>query len=228
MRLMGTIHKSSLSGKIGKAKGGSALSDHIFALMENTGTATTTETIPDVADYTTTNSLSFDGTQYIVTDIIPTNNTKIEIDFMRTVEPNARFLFGSRSSGAHFALMYQGASLVYPMFADVTSQMSDSGATVNDVHTAAIGQDGYFLDGVLKKSFESAGFTGVYGLHIGTTNRSGTDNPDSRLFIGNIYAVRIYESGELVHELLPAESSGGDAGMYDIIGLQFYELQVSA
>lgn len=223
MKLTGTIRKTGLSGTIGKSKGGSALSDHIFALMENNCTAAATETVSAAVDYTTAESLSFDGTQYVATDFKPTNNTKIEIDFMRTAASGQKFLFGSRSSGAHFALMYQSTMAAYPMFGTVISSMSDTGATVDAIHTAALGQDGYYLDDEQKKTFEDMSFTGVYDLYIGTANYNG--DADNRLFVGSIYAVRIYESGVLVHEFLPAVSADGREGLYDIVGLQFYAMQ---
>lgn len=225
MKLTGTIHKSSLSGKIGKAKGGSSPSDHIFAVMENSNTATDTESVIGNVSCILGSSLSFDGTRYIVTGFKPTNNTRIEIDFMRTDTSGQKFLFGSRSADRQFTLGYYSTTVAYPMFGSATGSLSDSGATANEIHTASLGQDGYYLDGECKKVFDTMNFTGIYDLYIGAANLNGS--VDTRMFIGNIYAVRIYESGELVHELLPALSSEGDSGMYDILGMCFYE-QVSS
>ena len=224
--LIGRISSGSdIEGRLSNPSPRYIEGDHVYKHLRKNEYSTVTNTLVSSIDYTVTDSLAFNGTQYIVTDFKPTNNTRIEIDFKRTDTSGQKFLFGSRSADKQFTLGYYSTTVAYPMFGSTTGSLSDSGATANEIHTASLGQDGYYLDGECKKVFDTMNFTGIYDLYIGAANLNGS--VDTRMFIGNIYAVRIYESGELVHELLPALSSEGDSGMYDILGMCFYE-QVSS
>lgn len=217
------ISPKTIQGKLTPSVANIGNNDHIFKIINKESNLTTTNSFINNISYTLNDSLSFDGTQYVLTDFKPTNNTRIEMDFMRTDTSGQKFLFGSRSADKQFTLGYYSTTVAYPMFGSTTGSLSDSGATANEIHTASLSQDGYYLDGECKKVFDTMNFTGAYNMYIGATN-SGS-NVDSRMFIGNIYSIRIYESGILVHEFLPAESFEGVLGMYDIIGLQFYQQQ---
>ncbi len=220
--LTGRISKRSvLKGKLSNPDPRYIEGDHVYKKLAENEYPTVTNTAVSGIGYTSADSLSFDGTQYVVTEFKPTNDTKIEIDFMRTAASGQKFLFGSRTTSARFALMYYASTLAYPMFGSMAESISETDAEADVFHTASLGQDGYYLDGIRKKTFEDMSFNCVYDIYIGTVNLAGS--ADSRMFIGNIYAVRIYEAGTLVYELLPAVSADGRAGLYDIIGKQFYE-----
>ena len=224
--LIGRISSGSdIEGRLSNPSPRYIEGDHVYKHLRKNEYSTVTNTLVSSIDYTVTDSLAFNGTQYIVTDFKPTNNTRIEIDFKRTDTSGQKFLFGSRSADKQFTLGYYSTTVAYPMFGSTTGSLSDSGATANEIHTASLGQDGYYLDGECKKNFDTMNFTGIYNLYIGATNLAA--DVDSRMFVGEIYAVRLYESEELVHEFLPAEGIQGEVGLYDLINSRFYQRQTN-
>lgn len=166
--------------------------------------------------------LVFDGTKYVETDFRPTNNSRIEIDFMRTAATSQLFVFGCRSgrTGSDGFAMACSSVDVYPIFGAAYSSIRNV-VPVDVRHTAVIGQDGYFLDGELLKSYDNMDFASELDLYIGGLNQN--NSLDSRLFKGEIYSVRLFEDNVLAAELMPAiQTNGNINGFYELCSGRFY------
>lgn len=166
-------------------------------------------------------SLEFDGTKYIDTGIKPTDKTRIEAEF--NISLSGSFLFGSRTSNSSndaFALaVYESTS--YPMFSTTQSVLRSS-VSVGHQHKAVLGQNGYFIDGELKKEFDEMSFISELNIYLGALNQNGT--ADNRMFSGVFYSVKVYENGVLILSLQPCiRMSDEVSGMYDKVNGEFYE-----
>lgn len=223
MKLTGYINIKALTGKV-KTGGGSQGAENYLFEDETEDTL-----IPNIV---TTTALTLDGTKHIMLDIAPTDKTDVVVSFSRSSSNTQAFLFGARkssSSGGSIVLSYSD-STTYPMFGTMRNSLSET-CTADEFHTAEISQDGYYLDGVLKREYTDMSFTLTESLCIGGVNTEGAI--DTRKFVGTIYSVTIYENSALVRELYPAQrldSSGTvtGTGLVDVLTGTYYETEASA
>lgn len=173
--------------------------------------------------YITLNTLTFDGTQFVLLNIAPKNTTRVEAVFKRSTTSDYAFVIGSRSTDSAdngLALAYNSSNC-YPIFGSARSSISGA-AAVNTVHTVVLGQDGYYLGVQRIKTYDSMNFTGVYPLCVGSINTGG--NIDNRRFQGEIYSINIYDSDVLQASLIPVvRVSDSAVGLFDLVSSTFYE-----
>lgn len=225
--------KQQLSGKLVYGASGRILpSDYYFGrggapehevILDIPQVAAITKIKKDDEWYTIRSSLTLNGSQYIDTGYTPTNHTKIEIDFTHSIIEN-KFLFGSRTSGSSsdaFGLLYN-AGVTYPMFGSSQSSVSVR-VPANERHMVTLSQEGYMLDDVLIKSFSEMSFTSALSIYIGGMNQNGSIS--NRIFDGEIYGVRLYETSRFVRYMVPcARDSDNINGLYDFAGNRFYPI----
>lgn len=195
-----------------------------FTAQMSLPAATEIVTTPETGSITglDLNGLTFNGSQYINTGYKPTNNTKIDIVFMQ--EQYAAFLFGCRTSGGADAFAFINYSTsMYPQFGSFQAVVSPTDMSLNEKHRLVLSQDGAYIDDTAVKTFDTMNFTSTLDLYIGTRNQSGT--LDSRMFVGAIYAVKIYESNVLQMALYP-HNNGTENGLYDLVDSTFYPQSV--
>lgn len=189
-------------------------------VVENLGNLAFDENeLQAVVEVMQSDKLSFDGAKYVNLEYKPTSNTKIDIDFFQTTA--AKFLFGCRTSGSSsdaFAFIAYATSM-YPQFGSFQAVVSPTDMSLNEKHRLVLSQDGAYIDDTAVKTFDTMNFTSTLDLYIGTRNQSGT--LDSRMFVGDIYSIAIYENDELVRYYLPAIKNN-DYGFLDIINGDFY------
>lgn len=165
--------------------------------------------------YTEVGYIESSGTQYIDTGICPTNNTKVEAVF--SADKNSVFVYGSRTSmGGSDAHGFYVVGQAYFMFGTHMTNTASAEVTQQVKYTVSISQDGGYLDGALKQSYDTMSFESVLPMYLCAMSNNG--NVDSRMFDGKIYSFRVWESGKLIQSLVPCKrDSDGAVGMYDTV-----------
>lgn len=165
--------------------------------------------------YTEVGYIESSGTQYINTGICPTNNTKVEVVF--SADKNSVFVYGSRTTmGSGDAHGFYVAGQAYFMFGTHMTNTASAKVTQQVKYTVSISQDGGYLDGALKQSYDTMSFESVLPMYLCAMSNNG--NVDGRTFVGKIYSFRVWESGELIQSLVPCKrDSDGAVGMYDTV-----------
>ena len=169
-------------------------------------------------------SLTFDGTQYVMTDYYPRSGERIEAEIKADEINQKIYIFGARSAGAavqnclYFACAY---NCTYAAMGSDESVIADA-VSPDAEHVISMSWNGYFLDGELKKSLPSYSFASFETLCIGGLNEDG--ETDARLFKGEIYSFRVYRGNNLIHEYVPVIEDGV-AGMCDMQTGSFFPRQ---
>ena len=169
-------------------------------------------------------SLTFDGTQFVMTDYCPRSGDCVEAEIKRDDTTGKCFVFGARPAGAsvqscvYLACAY---NCTYAAFGADESVIADT-LSPEAEHVVSISWDGYYLDGELKKPLPSTAFSSFETMCIGGLNENG--EIDSHLFSGEIFAVRVYRGNRLVHEYIPV-TEGGVPGMCDMQTGSFFPRQ---
>ena len=166
-------------------------------------------------------SLTFDGTQYVMTAYLPRAEDVIEIEMKRNDMSDTAYVFGVRSAGTSpqdcFYLSCAGSSTCPAVCADET--------VINDVvapgeeQLITLSRNGFYIGDELKKTFTNNNFVSVCTLCIGGLNEEG--EIDARLFRGEIYTLRVYRGNILLHEYVPAVEDG-ISGMSDLQTGRFF------
>lgn len=199
--------------------------DHVFKDAGITDYGGIIHTLERQTELYCTDSIGFDGTQYIITELTPDNSTRIEIEFLREAASGQLFVFGCRSgrtSDDGFALACSTVD-VYPIFGSANNNIRQVVPT-GCRNIVSISQNGFLLNGQLIREYDTMDFHSSLNLYIGGLNQNNT--LDSRLFRGEIYSIRLYHEDELISELLPAGRVSDNApGLYDVISGSFYPRQ---
>lgn len=180
---------------------------------------TSSETVSAQTGAIVDEGLSFNGSQVVRTAYCPTQDTLLEVEFrLSALTSTTQFVLGSRSAsvtlGDSMALGCS-TSVTYPMFGASRSSIAQT-VSEDEVHTVRLGAQGYWLDGVRLKTFETMHFTGAHPLFIGCLNQNGS--PDRRGMVGEIYEVRAYEGETLVHRWISSRLADGSAvGLLDVV-----------
>ena len=156
--------------------------------------------------------LQFDKDMVFDTNVVCTQNTKIEVEFTRE-SSDPSYLYGVRNSANT---------------ASVTAYLSTSGAwrfgntyrnftldiSSDEIHSMIVDKNGYVLNG---NEYNFAGrlknFTANATLIVGSTRSTG-DAYSSPQFIGKIYSFKMYDDDELILDWQPC-MVGNEYGFYD-------------
>ncbi len=169
------------------------------------------------AGYAACEYIQFNGNQQFDTGVVPTQKTKIELTFTRE-SSNALYMYGVRNSANT---------------ASVTAYLASSGAwrfgntyrnytlSQNAKHTAIVDSTGIDMDGTKSnygltvKAF-TANATLTFGTSRGTGGALGTPQ-----FIGKIYALKLYDNGELIRDYMPCINPAGVYGFWENVQREF-------
>lgn len=168
------------------------------------------------------------GTQYIDTGFIPTQNTKIEMDYTstKTVEDAYGFPIGcaNLAGGNPGIYFYMGSidNIVKWRFGKKTNA-SDTNFVVNN-------DDRYIYElsnGKLKIGQNE--FTDTFtwenqtmSLTIFARKNDGTNITYSGLAKGKLHYMKIYDNNALVRNFIPCKNASDVIGLYDLVTKQFY------
>lgn len=170
--------------------------------------------------YTQLEYIQSSGTQYIDTGFKPDQNTMIEADiaYLGTAGDNIAGVRNSSSDAINrFGLITFGsAKKIGAFFRDSSIQAI---TLDNKKHKYNLSKNGLYVDFILYGSSNSGSFACSYNyILFGFNNGSnGIVYTKSR-----VYACKIYNSGTLVRNLIPAKNSSGVIGLYDIANSAFY------
>ena len=167
------------------------------------------------------------GTQYILTDIIPTSDNRVVADvYMSSTYSSESAFLGAKDSSTGVGIEYYFSGGTPYFWTSASGSLGGGSSAYNQV----VHYDEYnSLSGI---SFE----TDTNGIYSSSSVYNGTGNVTpytlfaynkngsaTYLFRGRIYDLKIYESGSLAHSLIPVKRiSDNVLGFYDEITGSFY------
>ena len=187
-----------------------------------------TKILPE--EYTQVDYIQSDGTQYINTGVIGTNNHGAEIEFAYnsvSSEVSAR-LFGTRNDingiGAFcFISSYSGATNSNIYIASNYSILSNSIAIDTNWHSIkanVLNDNNVYYDNVLQFEGYNTEFTAEAEASIFRTyNQTSYGTPAS----AKIKKLKIYNDGTIIRDFIPCyRNSDNEVGLYDLVNDVFY------
>ena len=179
--------------------------------------------------YTEVDHITAKSKQYIDTDYLPNNNTKVEIDVMQLAKNNTRasiivglespkFIIGTDTS----------ANKIRFDFGDFSEQLTSSTYTIlNTRYILTLDKGTCYVNGesVGIDLSSSSAFQATNPLRIfGDAQYSDTDVR----FLGNLYGMKIWENNELVRDFIPVKRDyDGIYGLLDRVNNKFYRSMTS-
>lgn len=170
--------------------------------------------------YTQLEYIQSDGTQYIVTDFIPNQDTRVVVDF-QFVETGGVFLFGSRQSyitrGYSFNISSQG------YFASAYANEGNKNISRADTDRHVLNKDKnevYWDEGsVPRVTSDYVEFNCPKPMTIFACYNAST--PNSYMCKAKIYSFKIYNNDILAKDYIPCINPNGEVGLYDIVNKAF-------
>ncbi len=143
-------------------------------------------------------------------------NTKIVVKFMAYSGNSWRAIFSGRDkfAGKGMSLYQSNDNQMEYFVGNWTADRNNINLSTGteNIHTAVCTYEKLILDGT-----ETA--SGATSFTQSTRNVTLFSNPEiDHSFCGRIYYFSIYEDNKLVHNFVPAKSSNGTKGFYDIVG----------
>ena len=178
--------------------------------------------------YTELEYIQSTGSQYIDTNFIPDNNTRIRTKLQVNSDiNNAGTCFssalGTGNTGFECFMWSNGTGLICFYGSGGTSSFAHA-ATINDVFEIDWNKNIFNIrvnnGNIEKRTFPEQTFTTTYQLRLFALSR---DVYPASLGYTTIYYFQIYDNGVLVRDFIPARrNSDGVVGMYDTVGQTFY------
>ena len=164
--------------------------------------------------YTQLEFIESTGTQYIDTGIYPDKNTEIEM-VVKTNGPGPQPIFGVDNNKMYMlGQTYVDSTLVF----DFSTRIKSSVVGYDDFHKIEIKNQSFYIDNTEIGSFSAASnFTQTNTAYLFDTNLN-TFASDTG---SKIKYLKIWQSGTLVRDYIPAEYNG-QVGMYDAVSGNFF------
>lgn len=181
--------------------------------------------LPD--GYTRCSFIESNGTQYIHTNIVPNQDTRVIVDFEVTEVTTPVPIFGARVDQKTNAFgVWVESNETKEESVHVCPQYGSVGYTeyhilMNPKQRLLIDMynTGTNINGNIS-NWERSIFSTDSRLTI--LSMCSSNVPDPRRAVGKLRSCRVYENGMLSLFLVPVISPDGDAGMFDKIGNEFY------
>ena len=183
-------------------------------------TPTAAEAVALPAGYTQVEYLQSSGTQYIDTGFKPNQDTMIEADivYLGIAGDNIAGVRNSSSDAINrFGLItFSSTEKIGAFFRDSSIQAI---TLDNKKHKYNLSKNGLYVDFILYGSSNSGSFACSYNYILFGFNNgsSGIVYTKSR-----VYACKIYNSGTLIRNFVPARNASGTLGLYDTVNGAFY------
>ena len=184
--------------------------------------------IPGETGYTKLDYIESTGTQYINTGYIPTANTGMELEFSYLGNnwvsgSDYIAMFGSRTPETSFWIhrLQQFPTVTY---VDYSPEKAANIPPINrnTKYTVKTNKGNFYFNGELKSSTNAIFGTSNSPIHIFAIG-SGETAVDNRFIKMRVHAFKIYESDELVMNMVPyMRNSDKKVGLYDTIHDKFY------
>ena len=170
------------------------------------------------AGYTRVTYVEFTGKQYVDTGFIPSNTTKLWMDFEIPTPVVGNVYYGVRNNSYANSFLLAYSSTSGKLRTQFGSQTVDHNATIKGRHEITHDQNVVTLDGVTK-SHTVVTFTSPDTLYLGADHRNG--NAESKATF-RIYGCKIYADGVLVRDFVPVTNTEGTKGLFDLVTYSFY------
>lgn len=190
----------------------------------NENVTTLKEAIDRLYGFTELSYIEFLGAQYIDTEVLTSQNLKIECEFSATTRQ--KLLLGARgTSGDSVCWGYYNASPAsYFAFGGTASSNT---LTLNVLdgqkHKVIISDQEYSIDNEEQSYAERnrGELTNFYSIALGTWNNAGSY--DSRYFEGKVYSLKIWRGNELIRDFIPVLDNEREvACLFEQVECKFY------
>ena len=165
------------------------------------------------SNYTRVEYIIFSGTQYINTQVLPSQNSAIEIK----VSTQQTSMGGLCVSGKTWVDSSFGLFVNNAVYGDNYLGTKFYGAVPTVVK---IDHNLVYQDGSLIGSFQEAIFRVQYPLYL--MARNFANSGAAEFTSGNLYYCKIYENDNLIRDFVPCINPSNEVGLYDIINNKFY------
>lgn len=179
------------------------------------------------------------GSQYILTDYVPNNNTSVEMQFYNFAKyeyptdpsnPNLKTtaLFGSRTE------QEQNSFACFLSVNDLNEATFDFGNTRTKIDTKILRMRNFALkkgvasvDNISKTFSNTQSFSTNNNMTIFTVNTNG--EKDERCAIGKLYSFKVFEGSTLKMDMIPCkDTTANECGLYDLVSKKFYTSATNA
>lgn len=199
-------------------------SDNVIGLYDNINNVFYTNAGSGyfLSNYSWLDYIQSNGTQCINTGIIPTQDTRIIMDFEHTGKnTDVMTLFGARTATTSNVFgMWISNTSVYPHYGNVGYDVNgyiditDKGRITYDLNSNIATVDNNTI------TCNTATFNSGSSLYLLAMNQNGTI--DNRKASGKIYSCKIYNGSSLVRDFVPC-NYGGAIGLWDNVNKVFYD-----
>lgn len=179
---------------------------------------------PTFVDY-----IQSSGTQYINTEFIPSQDTKIVADIQMiqtTYSDGWQPLFGSRMSSSatdRFVVWRAGddnnLASMYGSYPTTLEGIPISG-TLLDRNVITLDKNNLYYNDVLLDTGDLSVFRGACSIYLFSINTGGT--ADSRKPIMRVFSFKIYDNGVLVKDFKPCQDGEGTYCLYDTVRKKYH------
>ena len=150
-----------------------------------------------------------EGHKYINTNVIPSNNIKVELKLNSTSSFDA--IFGSRTKmnfDDSFALFGSLRAKDYSNYiaysTNVSKSLGGNFSGTSDILELSMDVNNIIINGTFTTSFEpTITLNGIYPLYLFTVSNSNI--PDGRFYKGTFYSCKIYTGDTLIRNFVPAK-----------------------
>lgn len=165
--------------------------------------------------YTQLEYIQSSGTQYIITNYSPKQNTRMEARFKSSA--NGQWISGAVESNGQYGYGVYTNGTVFGTSSWIGSMNLYDGSW----HDIVFENGSLYSDGVLKLSGTSSDFQTLRPVYIFAVNFGG--NVDGRVSPGLALAsLKYIENNVAAHDFIPCKNASGAVGLYDTVGAKFY------
>jgi hypothetical protein len=172
------------------------------------------------AMYTPIEYLESTGTQYIDTNIRPTKNISIVIDFQLSQIPNNSYVFGNWDTGIQYYLYVEGGKWQWGWSSNYLNTTSYADT---QRHTISISSNGTLSSITIDNAVIQTAPTRQQdpGRNLIIFGGQGSSNGVA-VNPQKIYSCKLYDNNVLVRDFIPALDKDGTPCMYDRVEHKYY------
>lgn len=173
-------------------------------------------TLPD--GYTQVEHIQSSGKQYVDTGFKPNQDSRVicDFEFTSTTEEQTIFMARQSTSANMFGVFHNTSGWNYCYGAERIKGVT--GVSVTDRVKLDCNKEKASVNGSVL-SANTATFTAPVNMTLFVRNTNGTLNNYAS---AKLYACQAYDNGFLARDYIPCTNASGAAGLYDLVGQEFY------
>lgn len=153
------------------------------------------------------------GTQYINTEIMPNQDTRLDLQASFTQTGSHTIV------GADLGWTANGFSIGVGFAHYGTDTSNINGMNDGLMHLISMDKNTLSVDGVSVHTFSAQTFSVGYPLVLFANNRSGSIEEITTM---TLCSSQIYDNGTIVRNYIPCQTSSGEIGLWDALNKMFY------